>query len=81
MAATATRTTLFVRTNGADADGEVVWSWPPDAEAKFAGVTNVAGDGGKKARSPGRVRIRRKTIAQGGPGYPAEPVVTAACFF
>jgi hypothetical protein len=35
--------------------------------AKFAGVMNVASDGGKKARSPGRVRIRRKTIAQGGP--------------
>jgi len=23
-----------VRTNGADADDEIVWSWPPDAEAK-----------------------------------------------
>jgi hypothetical protein len=27
---------FFVRTNGADADDEGVWSWPPDAEAKFA---------------------------------------------
>jgi hypothetical protein len=35
MAATATRATLVMRTNGADADGEIVWSWPPDAEAKL----------------------------------------------
>jgi hypothetical protein len=35
MAAAASRT-IFVRTNGADADGEIVWSWPPDAEAKSA---------------------------------------------
>ena len=26
----------LVRTNGAVADGKGVWSWPPDAEAKFA---------------------------------------------
>jgi hypothetical protein len=35
MAATATRATLVVRTNGADADVEIVWSWPPDAEVKL----------------------------------------------
>ena len=34
MDAVATRT-IFVRTNGADADGEVVWSWRPDAGAKL----------------------------------------------
>src|SRR5690349_10827868 len=28
---------------------------------------DLAGDGGKKARSPGRARISRKTIAQGRP--------------
>jgi hypothetical protein len=38
---------------------EGVWSWLPDAEAKLAGVTNAAGDGGKKARSPGRARYKR----------------------
>jgi hypothetical protein len=27
------RARSFVRTNGAEADDEVVWSWPPDAEA------------------------------------------------
>ena len=31
--AAATRT-IVVRTNGADADGKAVWSWPPDAEVK-----------------------------------------------
>lgn len=25
---------VIVRTNGADADGKAVWSWPPDAEVK-----------------------------------------------
>jgi hypothetical protein len=38
----------------AGADGEVVWSWHPDADAKFA--SDLADDGGKKARSPGRAR-------------------------
>jgi len=48
------------------ADGEVVWSWRPDAGVKFCGVVSTRpgpgcichpqGDGGKKARSPGRAR-------------------------
>ena len=42
---------------------------------------DLADDGGKKARSPRRSRISRKTIAQGMPVDLAEPVVTAACFF
>jgi hypothetical protein len=29
--------TIVVRTNVADTDGEIVWSWPPDAEAKGSG--------------------------------------------
>ena len=42
------------RTNDADADGEGVWSWRPDAGAKFATtLTRRADDGGKKARFPG----------------------------
>jgi hypothetical protein len=37
--------------------GEVVWSWRPDAGAKLAKtLSRLAGDGGKKARSPGRAR-------------------------
>jgi hypothetical protein len=50
----ATRT-VFVRTNGADADDEVVWSWPPDAEAKLRGY-DPRGDRSKKARFLGRAR-------------------------
>jgi len=41
------------------ADGEVVWSWHPDADAKLATMLRiVACDGGKKARSPGRARSK-----------------------
>ena len=43
-------------TNVAKADGEVVWSWRPKAGAKFADALHCAGDGGKKAWSPGRAR-------------------------
>jgi len=35
-------------------DGEVVWSWRPDAGAKFCGCPR--NDGGKRARSPRRAR-------------------------
>ena len=52
MAATATRATLDVRTNGADADDEIVWSWPPDAEAKPAG-RSTSGSRATGARKPG----------------------------
>jgi hypothetical protein len=38
-------------TNGAEAYGKDVWSWHPDAGVKFA--LSSAGDGGKRARSPG----------------------------
>ena len=65
------------RTSDAGADGEVVWSWRPDAGAKpcvMRAEPNRAkmrcylqGDGGKRARSPERARISRKTIAQGRP--------------
>jgi len=40
------------------ADGEIVWSWRRDAGVKLAS-DDLAGDGGKKARSPGRSRISR----------------------
>jgi hypothetical protein len=40
------------------ADGEVVWSWHPDADAKFLRSKLLGGDGGKKARSPGRARSK-----------------------
>jgi len=49
-----------LQTSGADADGEVVWSWRPDAGAKLAmmlriTLTTVA----RKPGSPGRPRISR----------------------
>ena len=45
-------------TNGADAYGEVVWSWRRDAGAKFLRSKLLRGDGGKRARSPGRARSK-----------------------
>src|SRR6266851_7427805 len=39
------------------ADGQVVWSWHLDAGVKLA--VGPAGDGGKRARSPGRARRKR----------------------
>jgi len=47
-------TRMARQTNVAGADGEVVWFWRPDAGAKV--VERFTIDGGKKARSPGRVR-------------------------
>ena len=45
------------QTNDAEAYGEVVWSWRPVAGVKLRrGQTPIRGDGGKKARSPGRSR-------------------------
>ena len=52
-------TRMLCQTSAVNSDGEGVWSWPPDAEVKLAGVTNVASDGGKKARAPGRARYKR----------------------
>jgi hypothetical protein len=49
------------------ADGEIVWSWRPDAGAKFSRKRFRESDGGKRARSPRRARISRKTIAWGMP--------------
>jgi hypothetical protein len=47
----------FARTNDALADGEAVWSWRPDAGAKLREHVS-RGDGGNKARSPGRARSK-----------------------
>jgi hypothetical protein len=39
------------KTNDVGVDGEVAWSWLPDAGAKFAKtLARLAGDGGYKAR-------------------------------
>jgi len=51
----------LARTNNSGTHGQVARSWPPDAEVKFAMMRFVcrADDGGKKARSPGRMRSSR----------------------
>jgi hypothetical protein len=70
------------RTNDADADGEVVWSWRPDAGAKSAMMLRITLVTGARKPGPRGERERsRNTIAQGRPDVLAEPVVTAACYF
>jgi hypothetical protein len=39
-------------TNAADADGESVWSWPPDAEVTLCEDVSQ-GNGGYQAGTPG----------------------------
>jgi hypothetical protein len=68
------------KTGGAEAVGEIVWSWRPDAGAKFSRKRFRESDGGKRARSPGRSRISRKTIAQGRPDDSPVPVVLPRAF-
>jgi hypothetical protein len=55
------RWTLEARkTKCAEADGEVVWFRYLDADIKLATMlAHRVGDGGKKARSPGRARSSR----------------------
>ena len=45
----------------------------PDAGVKFLRSKLLRDDGGKRARSPGRSRISRKTIARGRPDVSANP--------
>ena len=72
------------------ADGQAVWSRHPDAGVKFCGTTMSALTGPTRRAerwwltSPVRQGERGaavKTIVQGMPVDPAQPVVTAACFF
>jgi hypothetical protein len=67
-------------TNALPADGEVVWSWRPDAGVKFAG-DDPANDGGKKARSPGRARNKLLKPSRGECRTLAVPVVTMLVWF
>jgi hypothetical protein len=74
------------RTRDVAAYGEVVWSWRPDAGVKSCGVKSAqpgldknisAGDGGKRARSPGRARRKPlKPLRAGMPGDSGILVVT-----
>jgi hypothetical protein len=64
-----------------EADGEVVWSWRPDAGAKLSQGTIPAKVTGAKEPGPrGEHEVTVKTIAQGRPDDPAPPVVTTVCF-
>ena len=67
------------KTCGAVAYGQAVWSCPANAGDKPVG--QLAGDGGKKAGSPGRSRSSRKTIAQGVPGDVGVPVLSLRASF
>ena len=79
MDALATRASFFVRTNGADAD---VKARGPDTPTLVSSWREMILPmmGAKKPGLQGERAISVKTIAQGMPGDPAEPVVTAACF-
>jgi len=46
-------------TSGTDTDGEIVWSWSPDAGIKSRGWWFRKATVARKARSPGRARINR----------------------
>ena len=75
------RWTLMCRkARDALADGEIVWSWRPDAGVKSCGRYREA-TGANKPGTPGRSRINRNTIAQGMPVVLAEPVVLPPAFF
>jgi hypothetical protein len=56
----------FARTSGSFADGEVVWSWRPDAGAKLAGSDLQVT--GQESPVPGESpKETVKTIARGRP--------------
>jgi hypothetical protein len=50
---------MALLTRALEADGEVVWSWHPDAGVKFA---PGASDGGKKAGLRGEYEVSRKPL-------------------
>jgi len=54
-------------TSVALADGEVVWSWRPDAGAKFRRMTSCEVTVARKPGHRGEHEVSRNTIAQGKP--------------
>jgi len=70
------------KTNAPDADGEVVWSWRPDAGAKFLLEAIPARATGAKEPGPrGEHDISRKPPRAGMPGDSGVLVVTNARAF
>src|SRR5262249_42503202 len=73
------RARVLVRTNGADADAKACGPGLPTLRSSRA-VTSRAMTGAIKPGSRGERAISVKTIAQGRPDYPADPVVPSPCF-
>src|SRR5580704_5579141 len=71
---------VLVRTNGADADAKACGPGLPTLRSSRA-VTSRVMTGAIKPGSRGEHAISVKTIAQGRPDIPAEPVVPSPCFF
>jgi hypothetical protein len=46
------------KTSGADADGEIVWSWRPDAGAKFSWDAIPRERRGQKSPVPGEITYK-----------------------
>jgi hypothetical protein len=63
-------TRLGCRTSSTEADGESVWSWPPDAEVKLCETFREATEAIKPG-PPGERAISRKPLAQGMPDVSA----------
>jgi len=73
-------TWLCRQTTGTDMDGQVVWSWHPDADAqRNARKLRCRDTVANKPGAPARARSSRNTIAQGRPVL-AEPVVLPRAF-
>src|ERR1700736_2060650 len=68
------------QTSVRDADGEVVWSWRPDAGVKlrsdFCAATVAKEPGHRGEREVSRKPSRRESRM-----FPVEPVVLPPCFF
>ena len=48
---------LLRKTTGLDVDGEIVWSWPPDAEVKLADVLGASRAMGANKPGPQGERV------------------------
>ena len=65
-------------TSVAEADGEVVWSWRPDAGVKYLQGSLHGATEAKEPGHRGEHEISRKATAQGKPDASAEPVCSCA---
>ena len=65
-------------TNGTEADGEVVWSWRPDAGAKFGASSMLRMTVARKPGHRGELEVSRKPPRREGRIASAEPVCSCA---